>query len=126
MENLIKIVLSKDGAVSEMNGFEDSIEIKELDEILGKCGSGFKASEAFINSNGSSASPNIVIENSTVWIYHGQQSGGKVTGTSLIGAGGNYTFTKSGKFSINPGSYKHFVNGTIINSGWIGSGICYK
>lgn len=126
MEDLKKVVVASNGILSVHENFDSELQTKDIEEITGQCGGGFKASEAFVKSDGSSASPNITIRESTIWVYHGQQGGGRITGTTLRGSGGTYNFVRPGKYNVQPGTYDHFVNGTIYNNGWIGSGICYK
>lgn len=126
MEDFEKIITVENGKLSVYDNFDAELKTLDTKEITGQCGGGFNASEAFANSNGSSASPTITITQSTIWVYHGQQGGGRITGTTLKGTGGTYNFSKPGQYNVQPGTYEHYVNGTIYNNGWIGSGICYK
>lgn len=120
-----KIISTFNGDV-QIHELNETQELQDSKELLGKCGNGFKASEAYSNSNGSSATPTITIKERTIWVYHGRQGGGSITGTILRGTGGEYGFSKDGKYDVEPGTYTHYINGYIYNDGWIASGICYK
>lgn len=91
--------------------------------------SGWKASEAFlrVDRNGTSAaSPNIEITESTIHLYHAKQGNSRIVHTKLQGSGGTYIFSSPGRKTVSPGNYDHYINGRIVNFGWIGSGIKYK
>ena len=86
----------------------------------------WKSSEAYLRSDGSSASPSITIKERTIWVYHAQTGGGNVRYTELKGAG-YYSMSQGGAaYNVEPGTYTHRVIGHILNDGWIASGIRYK
>jgi hypothetical protein len=69
--------------------------------------------------------PRIEITQSQITVQHRENGSGKIRGTALRGAR-TYNFSKSGKYTVEPGRYQHIVYGQVPAGGSIESIIKYQ
>lgn len=94
------------GESIQLRSEQSSLPVAEKREVR------VKTSTARHVADGTDERPMITITEKGISVTLEQYGNAIVQGTRLKGTGGDYTFTRSGTYTVQPGTYLHFVFGT--------------
>lgn len=106
---------------------EESLLVAEVsEEAADEHEDDWQTSVAYLDSHKGSAFPRITISESTIYLTHTSSGTGRIRNTTLKGSGGEYVFKDGGRKSVQPGTYNHYINGSVRSGGGLRGRIASK